>query len=191
SPALRRRQSASRIPFAQPLRRARYAGAEGHCLHDRCRDGALRLVEPLGGRHQPFHAVDLRRRVADRDARVVEQREGVLLEDHDRRSQLALVAAPSAEMTLLLLGASARWITACARLIATSGSPTYSTARAAASAVRSDCGSASPMSSLARITSRRAMKRASSPASSIRASQYKPASGSEPRIDLMNAEMMS
>ena len=31
-------------------------------------------------------------------------------------------------MTLLLLGASARWITACARLIATSGRPTYSTA---------------------------------------------------------------
>src|SRR4029079_16148105 len=57
-------------------------------------------------------------------------------------------------MTLLLLGANARWITACARLIATSGRPTYSTARAAASAVTSACGSARPMSSLARMTRR-------------------------------------
>ena len=44
-----------------------------------------------------------------------------------------------------------------------------------------------PMSSLAKMTIRRAMKRASSPASSMRASQYTAASGSEPRIDLMNA----
>ena len=58
-------------------------------------------------------------------------------------------------MTLLLFGARRRWITACARLIAASGSPTYSTARAAASAARSACGSARPTSSLARMTSRR------------------------------------
>ena len=48
-----------------------------------------------------------------------------------------------------------------------------------------------PMSSDARMTSRRAMKRASSPASSMRVNQYSPASGSEPRIDLMKAEMTS
>ena len=48
-----------------------------------------------------------------------------------------------------------------------------------------------PTSSLARITSRRAMKRASSPAASIRANQYSPASGSEPRMLLMNAEITS
>ena len=35
------------------------------------------------------------------------------------------------------------------------------------------------------------MKRASSPASSIRASQYSPASGSEPRMILMKAEITS
>ena len=35
------------------------------------------------------------------------------------------------------------------------------------------------------------MKRASSPASSMRASQYRPASGSEPRMLLMNARMTS
>lgn len=52
-------------------------------------------------------------------------------------------------------------------------------------------GSASPMSSEAEITKRRAMKRGSSPASSMRASQYRPASGSDPRIDLMNADATS
>ena len=58
-------------------------------------------------------------------------------------------------------------------------------------ATSSESGSASPMSSEARITSRRAMNRASSPASSMGASQYRPASGSEPRMLLMKAEMTS
>ena len=48
-----------------------------------------------------------------------------------------------------------------------------------------------PMSSLACTMRRRAMNRASSPASSIRASQKSAASGSEPRIDLMNALITS
>jgi hypothetical protein len=47
------------------------------------------------------------------------------------------------------------------------------------------------MSSEARITSRRAMKRASSPASSMVASHHSPASGSEPRMLLMKALMTS
>ena len=50
-----------------------------------------------------------------------------------------------------------------------SGQPIIATAWAAAMAVASAVGSAIPMSSLARITSRRARKRGSSPASTIRA----------------------
>ncbi len=90
-------------------------------------------------------------------------------------------------MTRFDFGAQARCTTAWAKLSWASGRPTNSTARAAASATTSAIGSASPMSSLARMTSRRAMNRASSPDSSIRANQYRPASGSDPRIDLMNA----
>ncbi len=89
------------------------------------------------------------------------------------------------------LGAVARWTTAWARLSWASGKPTNSTARAAASATTSAIGSAMPTSSLARITRRRAMKRASSPAASMRASQYRPASGSEPRMLLMKALITS
>ena len=51
--------------------------------------------------------------------------------------------------------------------------------------------SAIPMSSDAWITMRRAMKRGSSPASSMRASQYTAASASEPRMLLMKALMTS
>ena len=58
-------------------------------------------------------------------------------------------------------------------------------------ATTSAWGSAMPMSSLAKMTIRLAMKRGSSPASSMRASQYTAASGSEPRIDLMNALITS
>ena len=43
------------------------------------------------------------------------------------------------------------------------------------------------MSSLAKITIRRSTNSGSSPASSIRIIQYSAASGSLPRIDLMNA----
>ena len=53
------------------------------------------------------------------------------------------------------------------------------------------CRSAFPISSLAWIMMRRAMNLGSSPASIMRASQYTAASGSLPRIDLINAEMMS
>ena len=81
------------------------------------------------------------------------------------------VAAWSAVSTEFDFGARARYRTACARLSRASGRPTTSTARAAASATRRPCGSASPTSSEARMTSRRAIKRASSPASSMWASQ--------------------
>ena len=74
-----------------------------------------------------------------------------------------------AMITALDLGASASAITAWARLIRPSGIPMNATASAAATAVCSALGSARPMSSEARMTSRRAMNRGSSPASIIRA----------------------
>ena len=101
------------------------------------------------------------------------------------------MAAPIAVVTELDFGAVAMWITAWARLSWTSGRPTYSTAWAAAVATLSAVGSAMPMSSLAKITIRRAMNRASSPATSIRASQCSAASTSEPRMLLMNALVTS
>ena len=72
-------------------------------------------------------------------------------------------------ITALDLGASEMWITAWARLIRASGSPTNSTACAAATAVSSAVGSAMPTSSLACTMRRLAMNRGSSPASIIRA----------------------
>ena len=72
-------------------------------------------------------------------------------------------------VTALDFGAVARWTTACASGKWPSGMPMKATASAAATAVCSAVGSAIPMSSLAEMTSRRAMKRGSSPASSIRA----------------------
>ena len=72
-------------------------------------------------------------------------------------------------MTALDFGASASAITAWARLIRPSGMPMKLTACAAATAVCRAVGSASPMSSDAKITSRRAMNRGSSPAATIRA----------------------
>ena len=74
-----------------------------------------------------------------------------------------------AVVTAFDFGATASAIVAWARLSRASGIPISCTAWAAATAVVSAVGSASPMSSLARITSRRAMKRGSSPASIIRA----------------------
>ena len=79
------------------------------------------------------------------------------------------MAASMAVITALDLGATASAIVAWARLSRASGMPISCTAWAAATAVVSAVGSARPMSSLARITSRRAMKRGSSPASIIRA----------------------
>lgn len=72
-----------------------------------------------------------------------------------------------------------------------SGMPTISAARAASSATRRALESASPTSSDAAMTSLLPMKRMSSPASSIIPSQYRAASGSEPRMDLMKAEIVS
>jgi site-specific DNA recombinase len=60
---------------------------------------------------------------------------------------------------------------------------------------RLDCfmtdGSAIPTSSEAKRIRRRTIYNGSSPASSIRANQYNPASGSDPRSDLCRAEMVS
>ena len=72
-----------------------------------------------------------------------------------------------------------------------SGIPTISAARAASRATRKALESARPTSSEAAITSRRPIKRISSPASSIIPSQYRAASGSEPRMDLIKAEIVS
>ena len=72
-------------------------------------------------------------------------------------------------MTAFDFGATASAMTAWARLSLASGIPISWTAWAAATAVVSAVGSASPTSSLARITRRRAMNRGSSPASNIRA----------------------
>ena len=72
-------------------------------------------------------------------------------------------------ITAFDLGAMASAIVAWARLSRASGMPISCTACAAATAVGSAVGSARPMSSLARMTSRRAMNRGSSPASIIRA----------------------
>ena len=74
-----------------------------------------------------------------------------------------------AMITAFDFGATASAIVAWARLSRASGIPISCTACAAATAVVNAVGSARPMSSLARITRRRAMKRGSSPASNIRA----------------------
>ena len=66
-------------------------------------------------------------------------------------------------------GAVAAAMVAWARVSCASGIPISCTAWAAATQVCSTLGAAMPMSSLALITNRRAMKRGSSPASSIRA----------------------
>ena len=71
----------------------------------------------------------------------------------------------------LLLGAQAKYVTAWASVNWHSGKPTNSQACIAATASGNACGSALPMSSLARITSRRVRNRTSSPPSSIRANQ--------------------
>ena len=78
-------------------------------------------------------------------------------------------AAPIAVVAALDFGASASAIVAWLRMSDASGKPIIATACAAATAVGSAVGSASPMSSLAEIISRRATKRGSSPATIIRA----------------------
>ena len=79
------------------------------------------------------------------------------------------MAAPIAVVTAFDLGAVARWTVACARWSAHSGKPISWTACAAAVAVCRAVGSAMPTSSVAWITSRRAMNLGSSPASIMRA----------------------
>ena len=96
-------------------------------------------------------------------------------------------ALPSARVTLLDLGASARYSAACASANRASGRPTDSSACHAAVATGSAEVSASPTSSLAMMIMRRARNLGSSPAVSIRTSQYIAASGSEPRSALTNA----
>ncbi len=86
-----------------------------------------------------------------------------------RPARTSAMAASTAFTTAFDLGAIAQAITAWARLIRASGMPISATAWAAATQVCSTDGAAIPMSSLARMISRRAMKRGSSPASIIRA----------------------
>ena len=82
---------------------------------------------------------------------------------------MSFIAAPSAVVTAFDFGAVAKWTVACAKVSFASGMPISATVCAAATAVCSAIGSAMPMSSLARISSRRAMNRGSSPATRIRA----------------------
>ena len=72
-----------------------------------------------------------------------------------------------------------------------SGMPIDWTLRRAASARSKALGLALPISSLARITKRRAIKSAGSPPTNIRAIQYNAASGSEPRTDFIMADIIS
>nr|CRL75001.1 hypothetical protein CPGR_03373 [Mycolicibacterium malmesburyense] len=81
---------------------------------------------------------------------------------------MSAIAAPSAVVTAFDFGAVARWTVAWASVSCASGMPINCTVCAAATAVCSAVGSAIPMSSLARIINRRATKRGSSPATSIR-----------------------
>ena len=67
--------------------------------------------------------------------------------------------ADARRSTAFDFGASEQWMTAWARLSCASGSPTSSSADAAATATCSALGSAMPMSSDARMTMRRAMNR--------------------------------
>ena len=108
-----------------------------------------------------------------------------------RVSRTASIAALYARPTEFDFGAVARYSVASVSGNIASGMPMKCAACWAATATLSACGSASPTSSPARMTSRRAMNIRSSPDSSMRASQYTAASGSEPRTDLMNAEMVS
>ena len=80
---------------------------------------------------------------------------------------------------------------ACDKGMRPSGIPIKCTACWAATATVKALGSARPISSEADITNLRAIKLGSSPALSIRASQYTDESGSEALIDFMNAEIVS
>ena len=80
-------------------------------------------------------------------------------------------AAAMASVAARLLGASAIYMTAWARVRRPSGMPIRSRISHVAAATDTARGSAFPMSSLAKIAIRRAMNDGSSPASSIRASQ--------------------
>ena len=144
---------------------------------DGVRAGRGRTGSPRRGR-----AASRRRsaRRADGPARAA----GGLRARRARASPMPIVAAFD-------FGAQARQVTAWASVSWHSGRPTNSQACAAATASGSAAGSALPTSSLARITSRRARNRTSSPPSSIRASQQSAASGSLPRMLLISALIAS
>jgi hypothetical protein len=89
----------------------------------------------------------------------------------------AAASASNTPMVLLDLGAVARIKVACDKWKRPSGMPTRSKAAAQLITEVSALGSARPTSSLARMISLRRMKRGSSPAYSMRASQYSAASG--------------
>ena len=96
-------------------------------------------------------------------------------------------ASPMATVAAFDFGAQARYVTPGPAAAGTrAGRRTRRPASPATASGRA-CGSALPTSSLARITSRRQRNRTSSPASSMRASQYSPASGSLPRMLLIRA----
>src|SRR3984957_367677 len=99
------------------------------------------------------------------------------------------IASPCAVYSAFDLGANDKYTAACASAKWPSGAPRKSNASLAANVTASAPGSASPISSLAMRTNRRAKYNASSPDSSMRVSQYNAASGSELRTDLCSAEI--
>ena len=95
------------------------------------------------------------------------------------------------DLVLLLFGERARYKEACERKNKPSGNPTLSKASQQDWTTTIALGSAIPISSMEEIKSLQKMKFGSSPASTIFASQYNVASGSEPLIDFINALITS
>src|SRR5688572_5858539 len=91
----------------------------------------------------------------------------------------------------LLFADEARYMVHCESINIDSGYPILFTASKVALAMTNAVGLALPISSLANINNLRAINFTSSPPSIILANQYTAALGSLPRIDLMNAEMIS
>ena len=134
-------------------------------------------------------AVALRRGPSSRRAPVVRRRAGAPAPRSRgpwRTSSMRARRAP--RVTGCDLGASARWTTAWARFSCASGSPTNSTARAAASAISrlSGIGHADVLARQDHQAPREEARRSRRPRAAGPASRA-PASGSEPRIDLIRA----
>ena len=106
---------------------------------------------------------------------------------------VALIASTALkiDLVLLLFGEIAKYKEACERKNNPSGKPTRSKASQQDCTTTIALGSARPISSQAEIKSLLKIKFGSSPASTILASQYKVASGSEPLIDFINALITS